>query len=76
MTTPGPVWRKATASGNHSCVEVARHPDGHILIRSSRMPAGPKLRFTPAEWDAFCVGVYRGEFDLDTLDKTRPARTP
>ncbi len=37
--------------------------DGHIAMRSSADPDGPVLIFTPAEWDAFVLGVRDGEFD-------------
>jgi hypothetical protein len=61
-----PVWRKATAStGNGSCVEVATTSDGGIVVRDSKDPSGPILRYTAAEWDAFLHGAKGGEFDLD-----------
>ncbi|MEU4835448.1 DUF397 domain-containing protein [Streptosporangium sp. NPDC023615] len=71
-------WRKSSLSGNNggNCVEVAElrgttggpaHKAGHpdlIAIRDSKDPEGPKLFFTPAEWDAFVNGVKADEFDL------------
>jgi len=33
------------------------------VIRDSKNPDGPKLYFTPAEWEAFRLGVIDGEFD-------------
>ncbi|WP_433364480.1 DUF397 domain-containing protein [Streptosporangium sp. CA-115845] len=70
-------WRKSTWTGDNggNCVEVAELKDvvdapGHkaehpelIAVRDSRDPEGPKLFFTPAEWDAFLNGVKANEFD-------------
>jgi Domain of unknown function (DUF397) len=56
-------WRKAQASVNHGqCVELAR-TEGLIAIRDSKDPAGPVLKYTPAEWGAFLNGAKNGEFD-------------
>lgn len=62
---PGaPVWVKSSLSfSNGNCVEVASLPDGIIGVRHSRHPAGPVLRYTRAEWDAFVAGAKAGEFD-------------
>ena len=57
-------WRKSTRSGQSgNCVEVADLPAGGRAVRDSKDPAGPVLRFTAAEWDAFVDGVKDGEFD-------------
>jgi len=37
--------------------------DRLYVIRDSKNPDGPKLYFTPAEWEAFRLGVIDGEFD-------------
>jgi Domain of unknown function (DUF397) len=65
-------WRTSGDSDDDgSCVEVAFVPGSkegseHVIaVRDSRNPDGPKLIFTPAEWDAFTAGVRDGEFDLD-----------
>jgi hypothetical protein len=55
-------WHKSTASSAGACVEVA-HAEGHVWVRDSKDPGGPVLGFTQKEWDAFLVGVQRGEFD-------------
>ena len=71
-------WHKSSFSGNNggNCVEVAELKDvadgpGHkaehaelIAVRDSKDPDGPKLFFTPAEWDAFVDGVKADEFDI------------
>ncbi|WP_329084152.1 MULTISPECIES: DUF397 domain-containing protein [unclassified Streptosporangium] len=71
-------WQKSSFTGSNggNCVEVAElrnttdgpthkadHPD-LIAVRDSKDPEGPKLFFTPAEWDAFVNGVKADEFDL------------
>lgn len=58
----GFAWRKATACGAGTCVEVARTAAG-IAIRDSKVADGPVLHYTPTEWDAFLDGVKKGEFD-------------
>lgn len=58
------TWHKSSFS-NLQCVEVARNNDGTVLVRHSRYPTGPHLRFTEGEWEAFIRGVREGEFDLD-----------
>lgn len=43
-------------------LEIAFVED-HIAMRNSADPDGPVLIFTPAEWEAFVLGVRDGEFD-------------
>ena len=56
MDTPQPPrtgWRKPARSGsNGNCVEIA-NTGTTIAIRDSRDPHGPRLAFTPAQWQAF-----------------------
>ena len=55
-------WRKSTLSSIGNCVEVAA--DGtEVLLRDSKDPNGPWMRYTVAEWDAFIGGAKNGEFD-------------
>jgi hypothetical protein len=57
-------WRKSSFSipgGN--CVELAPLPGGGVAVRDSKDPSGSVLRFTGAEWTAFCAGYDAGEFD-------------
>jgi Domain of unknown function (DUF397). len=61
----GLVWRKSSYSAQESCLQVAAKWEvGHVLIRDSKDPDGPTLRFTHDEWNAFLKGVEDGEFDL------------
>ena len=46
--------------------------DRLYVMRDSKNPDGPKLYFTPAEWEAFRLGVLDGEFD----DLAEEADTP
>ena len=53
--------RVGGSGGN--CVEVAQLPNGGRALRDSKDPDGHILFFTLVEWDAFIIGVKRGEFD-------------
>ncbi|MGQ0774967.1 MAG: DUF397 domain-containing protein [Pseudonocardiales bacterium] len=58
-----PAWRKSTYSLDEGmCVEVADLADRGRIVRDSKDPAGPTLRFTPSEWAAFTTGIRNGEF--------------
>ncbi|MGH3739105.1 MAG: DUF397 domain-containing protein [Micromonosporaceae bacterium] len=61
----GHAWRKSTHSSSDGggCVEVSTSGD-EILVRDSKDPGGPRLRFTRTEWAAFVAGVHDGEFNL------------
>lgn len=59
----GITWRKASASVETDCVEVAFH-NAEILVRDSKDRTGTVLAFTRGEWDAFVAGARDGEFDL------------
>ena len=51
----GAMWRKSSYSGDNGgdCVEVARDIPGDIAVRDSKDPDGPRLIFTPADWQTF-----------------------
>jgi hypothetical protein len=59
------TWRKSSYSGANggSCVEVAELGDNVIAVRNSNHPDAGAVFFTPAEIDAFLLGVKAGEFD-------------
>ena len=51
------MWIKSSYSAyNGSCVEVAR-PGSAVLVRDSKDPQSPVLKFTPGEWRAFLEGL-------------------
>lgn len=59
------TWRKSTYSSgpNGMCVEVSPGAP-HTLVRDSKLPAGPVLRFQFCVWHAF----------VTTVDRTAPLR--
>jgi hypothetical protein len=59
-----PGWRKSRRCSTGTCVEVRREAESY-LVRDSKDPAGPVLRFTGEEWDAFVAGVNAGDFRFD-----------
>ena len=52
MTT----WRKASASGGTSCVEVAVNGAG-ALVRDSKDPDGPVLTISAGAWRALLEDI-------------------
>ena len=64
MDHTGVTWRKASHTGsNGNCVEVGAAARA-IAVRDSKDPDGPRLVFTPADWQAFAQRVKAGEHDL------------
>ena len=59
------AFRKSSHSQTANCVEagVCSCQERDILVRDSKDPDGPVLRFTAAEWQAFIAGAKDGEFD-------------
>ncbi|TDC01695.1 DUF397 domain-containing protein [Micromonospora fluostatini] len=57
-------WRKASKSqGSGNCVEVAGLVETPgVLVRDSKDPDGPRLRFGPGGWAAFAAAAGRREF--------------
>lgn len=58
-------WRKSSRSGDSGgqCVEVAANLPGVVAVRDSKDPNGPKLLFTPTQWNAFTKSIKAGKFD-------------
>ena len=60
-------WRRSsrckTPDRPVECVEIARLPDGGVLIRNSRRVDDLPVMFTPGEMSSFLQGVKAGEFD-------------
>ncbi|WP_331758623.1 DUF397 domain-containing protein (plasmid) [Nocardia sp. NBC_01377] len=57
-------WFKSSFSGGSSnCVQV-RFVAGEARVRDSKDQGGPVLVFTRAEWEAFELAVFHGEFSF------------
>lgn len=58
-------WRSSSFSrgADQTCVDVAMEP-GAVVVRDSKNPDGPVLRFSAREWEVFLLGVRNGEFEL------------
>jgi hypothetical protein len=58
MGTLDPQWRKSTYSGGNggACIEVGKH-GGSVLVRDSKLAAGPELLFTSAAWAVFLAAL-------------------
>ncbi|GIG85770.1 DUF397 domain-containing protein [Plantactinospora endophytica] len=56
-----PRWRKSSRSSGQGgeCVEVADNLPGRVLVRDSKDPQGPALRFGSTAWHAFIDKVGR-----------------
>lgn len=55
-------WQRSHACAQEACVEVHIEAS-QVLVRDSKDPDGPILRFTTAEWKAFLDGASAGQFD-------------
>ena len=56
-------WRVSSWCAAGDCVAVGRLPTGHVLVKDTKDPGGPQLRFDAREWRAFVAGIRAGEFD-------------
>jgi hypothetical protein len=54
-------WRKSTKSAAENCVECATTASA-VLVRDSKDPTGPVLRFDPERWTEFIAAVSDGTF--------------
>jgi hypothetical protein len=53
-------WRKARRSmGNGNCVEIASS-GAEIMIRDSKNPAGPVLKYADSAWMTFVASARSG----------------
>jgi len=57
-----PAWRRSSRCATSECIEVARERDT-VLVRDSKSPETPALRYTPEEFRAFAEGIKAGDFD-------------
>ncbi len=65
MDTSRVIWRRSSYSGANggTCVEVGAMAGSAVAVRDSKDPDGPRLAFSPAEWQAFTHQVRAGMFD-------------
>ncbi|MFV2112876.1 DUF397 domain-containing protein [Micromonospora sp. LOL_025] len=66
MSTTQYAWRRSSRSDDGNCVEVA--VDDAVLIRDSKNPDGPVLRFAPRRWRSFISAIRASESVLDAPD--------
>jgi Domain of unknown function (DUF397) len=58
-------WSKSSySSANGQCIQVARNLPGVVAVRDSKNPDGPKLIFSPADWQTFVSGMKGQDFSL------------
>jgi hypothetical protein len=62
-TAAGIDWRVSSWCAAGDCVAVGRLRDGYVLVKDTKHPDGPQLRFDADEWRAFVSGIRDGEFD-------------
>jgi predicted secreted Zn-dependent protease len=56
------TWRTAFSCNGGTCVKVAAVGQ-MIFLGDSKLPDGPILSYTSAEWHEFVAGVKNGDFD-------------
>ncbi|WP_203925655.1 DUF397 domain-containing protein [Virgisporangium ochraceum] len=57
-----PEWRRSSRCESGSCVEAALDGKGAVLVRDSKTPEGPVLRFTAASWSTFTDAIRKDRF--------------
>jgi len=61
-TSESPIaWHRSRRCDTNACVEAAVL-DNEVILRDSKDPNGPVLRFTFREWSAFVGGIEDGDF--------------
>ncbi|MFF3207686.1 DUF397 domain-containing protein [Streptomyces sp. NPDC002962] len=65
VVRPGDHWKKSSYSESGACVEVAFRDA--LLIRDSKHPPQPGIRFTAAAWCSF-VGAVQAGFSSPSSD--------
>jgi hypothetical protein len=60
---PSSNWLRSSACDSSACIEVSFTPSEDVLIRDSKDPQGPMLRFDLEEWRAFRQGILAGDFE-------------
>jgi hypothetical protein len=64
MTDAPLMWRTSSfSSDSGTCVEMARRPDGQVLVRNSNHPDAGTLAFAPAELDGWLDACRTGALD-------------
>jgi len=64
VATQALTWKRSGRCDSGTCVEVASLKEG-VVVRDSKDPDGPILRFTHSEWRAFIGGAQDGEFNFN-----------
>jgi hypothetical protein len=54
-------WSKSRRCDTGGCVEVALM-DGYVLMRDSKDPGGPVIRFSASEWSTFLERILANDF--------------
>lgn len=56
------TWRKASYSTSQGggCIEVAA-TRAAVAVRDSKDPTGPRLAFTPGDWQGFTHQIKNGQ---------------
>lgn len=65
-------WTKPSDCLDPHCVEAVA-VQGDIVVRDSKDKNGPRLHFTPDEWDRFLAAVARGEYATKRLQELAQA---
>lgn len=57
------TWIRSSYSGSQggNCVEIARPDRWGVLVRDSKNPDGPVLKFSAGQWRAFTCRMKAGK---------------
>lgn len=63
VTESEAAWRRSSRCGSTTCIEISRD-GGDYLIRDSKNPEVPPLRFGHGEWVAFLDRIQYGDLNV------------
>ena len=59
--------KSSHSNPNGACVQVAKLPDGRVVVWDDKNPDSPPQYYTRQEWEAFVAGVQDSEFGYGKL---------
>ncbi|MEU4557740.1 DUF397 domain-containing protein [Actinoplanes sp. NPDC023936] len=62
LAEPTRQWTRSTFCADNACVEVAPTRGGNVLVRDSKNPEQPFLKFSKDDWSIFLDRIRDGRY--------------